>query len=239
MEVALAAMNIEVADLGYRPEGHWSRYPSSRTVPHVLPFFDDLLARPLDTYGFTRTLGNAVEDQLTASALRDTSCARGGPETLFELAVKLGTDRRMGGFRGYSVNLDPRPWEQEPLLHALVTLLERSGAPLLRPMSFGAPADKSDVTPREALRRRVHVLPEALHMPLARYVLNLIQAREWVDLGLRDVPRDLRMQVFGSLATLPGQTTDGTGYTPCIDDVVRRLDEHSLHYGCLKALQAT
>ena len=33
--------------------------------PYKLPFFDDLLAHPLDTYEFTRTLGNAVEDLLT------------------------------------------------------------------------------------------------------------------------------------------------------------------------------
>jgi len=153
--------------------------------------------------------------------------------------VKLGTDRRIGGFRGYSANLDPMPWEHEPLLHALETLLERSGAPLRRPMSFGARYQTSTETPRQALRARVDAIPRELHLPLAKYVLNLIQAREWIDRGLRDVPREMRVAVFEALKTLPGETTDGTGYDAVVDDVAKRLDEHSLYYGCLKALQAT
>jgi hypothetical protein len=47
----------------------------------------------------------------------------------------------------------------------------------------------------------------------------------------------MREQVFASLATLAEDTPDGTRYWPVIDDVARVIDEHSLHYGCLKALQ--
>ncbi|MFT7486460.1 MAG: hypothetical protein ACI9F9_002315 [Candidatus Paceibacteria bacterium] len=236
LQIALDQMGIQQADLGYRPQGHWARYPSSRTVPHVMPFFDDLLARPLDTYGFTRMLGNAVEDHLTLAALRNTE---GMPETLFQLVVKLGTDHSLGGFRGHSCNLDPRPWEQEPLLHALVTLLERSGAPLRRPMSFGARFSTDSPGPRELLRRKVAAIPEALRLPLARYVLNLIQAHEWIDLGLRKVPRELRRDLYSAMNSLASQTGDGTGYHSAVDDVVGLIDQHSLHYGALKALQAT
>ena len=35
-------------------------------------------------------------------------------------AKMLGTDRSVGGFRGYSANLDPQPTRQQPLLNALV-----------------------------------------------------------------------------------------------------------------------
>ena len=43
---ALDAMGIGESDLGYRPLAHWARYPHPRTTPHVLPFFEDLLAHP-------------------------------------------------------------------------------------------------------------------------------------------------------------------------------------------------
>ena len=237
--LALEKMGIEAKDLGYRPKAHWARYPHPKTTPYVLPFFEDLLANPLDTYVFTRTMGNAVEEHLSAELLTVAPTASRRKETLFRLAVMLGTDRCVGGFRGYSANLDPRPTKTEPLLHAFITLLERSGKPLRRPMSFGAKYDKGEPSPREKLREEVATLPEAMRLPLARFVLNLVQAREWIDLGLRDVPQEMRDRVFEILPTLVEDTPDGTGYYPVIDDVAKRIDWHSLYYGCLKALQAT
>jgi hypothetical protein len=236
---ALADMGIGVDDLGYRPKGTWARYPHTATTAHLLPFFPDLLAHPLDTYEFTRTLGNAVEDLLTPEVLTAAPDAKDRRETLFKLGVTLATDRRIGGFRGYSANLDPRPDENEPLLRALLTLLERSGTPLRVPMAFGQPpADPKD-DPWAKLREQVAQVPTALHLPLARYVLNLIEAREWIDRGLRRVTLAQREQVFTLLRTLTDDTPDGTRYHPVLDDVAREIDEHSLHYGCLKALQAT
>ena len=44
---ALDAMGIAESDLGYRPLAHWGRYPHPKTTPYVLPFFEDLLAKPV------------------------------------------------------------------------------------------------------------------------------------------------------------------------------------------------
>ncbi|MHC4340517.1 MAG: hypothetical protein ACYSX0_09940 [Planctomycetota bacterium] len=236
---ALQAMGIAESDLGYRPRGHWNRYPQPSTVPYVLPFFEDLLAHPLDTYEFTRTLGNAVEDLLTPEKLTEAPDEKDRKENLYKLGVVLGTERRIGGFRGYSANLDPRPHTSQPLFHALVTLLERSGQPLRRPMSFGARWAKEEKSPEDKLREEVAQVPEPLRLPLARFVLNLVQAREWIELGLRDVSPKMRRQVFEALPRLAEDTPDGAGYYPVLDDVAGRIDEPSLHYGCLKALQAT
>jgi hypothetical protein len=221
LEQALAAMNLTVADLGYRPRAHWARYPHPRTTPHVLPFFEDLHARPLDTYAFTRNLGNAVEELLTPAKLREAPDDKDRKETLFRLGVILGTDRLIGGFRGYSANLNPEPWESEPLLHACVTLLERSGKPLQRPMSFGGTYAKEEPTPRGKLRAAVRQVPESLRLPLAKLVLNLIEAREWIDLGLRDVPQEMRDRLFAALPDLLEETPDGLGYDPVFDDVAK------------------
>ena len=237
---ALDTMGIGAADLGYRPKAHWPRYPHPKTVPYVLPFFEDLLAHPLDTYEFTRTLGNAVEDLLTPEKLTEAPDDKDRKETLFKLGVVLGTERRIGGFRGYSANLDPRPWKEDPLLHALVTLLERSGTPPRDAAgAFGGAFAKEEEAALGKLRAQVDAVPRPLHLPLATFVLNLIDAREWIDTGLRRVPREMREQVFAALPTLAEDTPGGGRYYPVIDDVARLVDEASLFYGCLKALQAT
>ncbi len=235
---ALADLRLSPADLGYRAKGTWSRYPRPSTVPHVLPFFEDLLAEPLATYEAARTLGNAVEDLLTPEALTAPPAGEDRRETAFKLAVTLGTDRRIGGFRGYSANLDPRPEADDPLRRALLVLLERSGGRGPAPMAFGQPPAGEAADPAGGLSAAVQAVPAALHLPLARLVLDLVEARAWIDRGLRHVSAAQRAEVFALLPTLTEDTPDGTRYHPVLDDVARVLDEHSLHYGALKALQA-
>lgn len=234
---ALARMGIAASDLGYRPKGHWARYPQPSTIPHLLPFFDDLLANPLDTYEFTRTLGNVAEELVTPEQL---ATATDRPDVLYRIGVAFAMDRRIGAFRGFagSANLHPRPEPERPLYHALVRLLDVSGTPLVENGSFGNAYDEGE-DPFAKLRAEVDAVPEPLRLPLARLVLNLIDARRWIDVGLRNVPPDLREKVFATLPRLAGSTGDGTEYFPEIDDAKAALDEPSLGYGALKAMQAT
>ena len=196
MRLALEAMGITEGDLGYRPKAHWSRYPHPKTVPHLLPFFEDLHAAPLDTYGFARSFADRAEGLLSYTALTKPPSKKNRAEVLFQLGVALGTDRLMGGFRGYSANLDAQPEKQAPLYHALVTLLERSGTPLRRSGAFGgAYANESD-TPEAKLRAQVARVPTVMHADLAAYILDLIDAKEWIERGLRDVPLEMRRRVL-------------------------------------------
>jgi len=230
---ALSDVGLTVAELGYRPLGHWNRYPHPNTIPYVMPYFSDLLANPLDVYEFTRTLGNAVEDALTPTALLEK------PEALYRLGVVLATERRIGGFRAYSANLNPHPAPAEPLLHALLSLLDAAGLPPGHGFTFGKPANERQGDPVDALRRTLDTIPAPLHLPLAKLVLNLLDARVWIERGLRRVPPELRDAVFDAAPQLGEGTPDGSRYLPAIDDVARLIDEHSLWYGCLKTLQAT
>ncbi|MCA9314744.1 MAG: hypothetical protein R3F05_04970 [Planctomycetota bacterium] len=236
--VALADLGVRADQLGYAPRAHWQRYPHPATTPYVLPFFSDLLARPQDTYEFVRTLGNAVEDGLSLDALRAAPDAKDRREALFRLAVLLGTERRIGGFRGYSANLDAEVADVDPLVAAVALVRERAGAPLVRPMAFGgAYADGAD-QPRAALSGRLAAVPEALRVPLARLLLDLCDARRWIDLGLRHVDPETRRAVFATLGGLSEETPDGLGYDAVLDDVAGAVDEYSLHYGAVKAMQA-
>ncbi len=239
LQMALEAMGISAGELGYRPKAHWARYPHPKTVPYLLPFFEDLHANPLDTYGFARSFADRAEGLLSYTALTKQPTPKDRAEVLFQLGVSLGTDRLMGGFRGYSANLDAQPEDLDALYHALMTLLERSGTPLRRSGAFGgAYANEAD-TPEAKLRTQVARVPAVMHRELAAFILDLVDAHEWIEKGLRDVSPDMRRRVFETLPTLMESTGDGERYFPVIDDVAKRIDKASLYYGCLKALQAT
>ncbi|MBL9088979.1 MAG: hypothetical protein JNM10_17700 [Planctomycetia bacterium] len=209
------------ADLGFRPKTTWPRYP--HVVPFKAPFFDDLLADARGTYAFTRTLGNVVEDVLTTEQM--TVAPKEGPGALYRLAVALGVDRRIGGIRGFGFGLhEPKPAAADPLADALARLLVAAGDPLA--------ADP------KALAERVKVVPDVYHLPLARLVLATIDARRWIDVGLRHVTPAQRAAVFAALNPPLAAREDDARTVPLWEDVARVLDEHALAYGSLKAMEA-
>ena len=143
--LALETLGISATDLGYRPPATLPRYPHPRTVPYVMPFFEDLLAAPLSTYEFTRLLGNAVEDFLRPDRLRKAS----EDETLFKLAIMLGTERRIGGMRGFASHVP------------------RTSPPLARVISRVAPQDAET---------QANAVPQAMRQPLAVFLHALLKA---------------------------------------------------------------
>ena len=218
---ALQAMGIDLDDLGYRPKGYWPRYPHPATTPYVLPFFEDLLAEPLQTYEFTRTLGNVVEDWLTVERLTKPPAHRGRPfETLFQLGVALGTERRLGGSRRFFSHVQREP---RATLAALARRVRGGGPPeggqIVEQVDFG--------------------IPHQLVKPLEVYLASLLAARDWIDKGLAATTREERAAVFEHLIALSENTTDATKYFEVYDRVAAKIDEHSIAYGCLQALQAT
>ena len=216
VQLALDAMGIRPDELGYAPKAHWPRYPHSKTVPYVLPFFDDLLANPLDTYMFTRTLGNAIEDFVVPERLaKAPKDKKRGTEQLYKLGVMLATERRLGGFRVFGMDT----------------------AHLSAELPGGLPEAMGKVG-GSAAADAARALPKPLQEPLLRLMMQMMDARTWIERGLRKVTPALREAVFATLPTLASSTPDGTTYFPVLDDVAGLVDEHSLHYGCLKALQA-
>lgn len=211
---ALADAGLDADALGYRGRGTWPRYPT--TVPYRLPFFDDLLARPTETYEFTRTLGNSVEDLLTPESLTKAS-AKEAP-SLFLLGLILGTDRRIGGARGFGVKLlEAQPPKTDPFGAALEAL--------------GVRSDKGETG-------AVSDVPVAAQAPLARLLLELQDAQAWTERGLRRVPRPMREAIFRALPDLVENVPDGGKYVPEIEDAANAVDAQSLAYGGLKALGA-
>jgi hypothetical protein len=205
---ALADAHLTVDELGFRPRASWPRYPT--TAPFKMPFFDDLLAHPLDTYEFTRTLGNLVEDHLTPQRLA-AAPEEGKPETLFPLAVALATDRRLGGMRGFGFGLlnDSSAEDQRS---AIVVGFSQDEARLL----FDA----------------------GVAVPLARLMIGLAQARASIKRGLRNVSSNEQVAAWNRLPSFVANLADGSEDVTAWEDLVARVDAMSLAYGSLQALAA-
>jgi len=230
---ALASVGFTRDDLGYRPAGYWTRFPR---VPYKMPFFDGLFSEPMRVYDYTRTMGNCVErfldPEMTAEQRRDGVTS---PDRMHQLVYFLAVERRVDGFRSYSVNLLPRADEEMPILDAIRRVYVAAGDQLLR-TSFGSPPDwpnaETDILDQLGL-----VEPD-FEKIIAECILNALDARMWRDTALRRVPQELRDEVFyiHDFAQTQG---DGIIYYGQVDDVAGLIDEQSMAYAAMKLAQAT
>jgi len=220
-------------DLGYRPDGYWTRYPR---VPYTMPFFDSLFSEPMRVYDYTRTLGNCVErfldPEMTAESRRDGITS---PDRLHQLVYFLAVERRVDGFRSYSVNLVPRPDTETPILDAIRKLFIADDQQLLR-TSFGAvPAWPNAET--DILDQLEGVDPE-FEIIIAELILNALDARQWRDTAVRNISQELMDDVF-YIRYFAQTQGDGIVYYPQVDDAAALIDEESMAYAAMKLAQAT
>jgi hypothetical protein len=230
---ALTSVGWTRADLGYRPEGYWTRFPR---VPYTLPFFYSLFSEPMRVYDYTRTMGNGVErfldPAMTAERRMDGVPS---PDRLHQMIALLAIERRVDGFRSYSVNNLPRADAEEPILNAVRQVYTSAGDQLLR-TSFGAvpewPNAETDITDQLTAAN-----PE-FQMIIAECILNAMDARMWRDTAVRRISDDLKNDIFyiHDFAQTQG---DGIIYYGQVDDVAALMDEQSMAYSAMKLAQAT
>jgi hypothetical protein len=227
----LAKAHLQEKDLGYRPKSWWTAFPRMEQTPFLLPHFRELFANPLDLPFFTRGFGKAIERFLPPQAPLPKTASGG---RLRRLLYYLAVDRMVTGFRTYSANLDPRPRKKDPLFHALL-LVQRAGGQPTRLISFGKEADYPNL--RKQLQQDLKDLPLSLHLPLAEFILNSLDARTWAKKALRNVPKHLSQKIE-TLSNLGETQGDGNGFFPELEDTWKHLDFHSLAYSGFKACDA-
>ena len=228
LQEALDRFGLTKDDLGYRPKGYWSRHPVLSTVPHKLPFFDDLYAEPLRMYDFTKIMVRSVSHYFTPAYMSKNE------DALFKLAYFLGIEKKVGGFRGYSGNLHPVVDGNEPMLNAFEQIWLATGS-TLDTWGFGGEADWP--RNRETLKTQLKPIPISLQRPMAALILNVLDAYRWQRLAVRNVNPDQARSLYRGI---PLATTilDGQVYYPEFDDIADALDEQSLYYAAQKAVQA-
>lgn len=224
---ALFKVGFTRFDLGYNPKGYWNRFPNPKLIPYIMPFFEDLFAEPMKTYDYTKTMGNAIAFYMSPEYLDSTDNA------LYNIIYMLGVDRKITGFRNYSVNLDPRPDTAQPMLEA-IQRINRGEALQTNYISFGnqygGPND-------DELQKMLESIPLDLQKIIAALMLNAYDAYKWRQLAIRDLNYDDMAALF-SIKDLAETMGDGQVYHPQIDDIAARLDEHCLYYAGMKTAQA-
>ncbi|MBI2193167.1 MAG: hypothetical protein HYU36_14400 [Planctomycetes bacterium] len=225
---ALKSVGLDKADLGFRPKGYWSRFPDPQRMPYKMHFFDSLYAEPLRVYDFTLVLAQAVRDCLSVERLEKE------PDSLFKLCFFLGIEHKVGGFRGYSANLDPVPAGDAPLLSAVRRAYEVTGSQM-RTVVFGKKADWPD--PEADLKKQMEGVDTEMEKLLASLLLNVVDAYAWRKIALRNAHPERLRAVF-AMRDFHGHSTDGQSYPFQVDDAARDLDEQSLYYAAQKTVQA-
>ena len=225
---ALDSIGWTRADLGYRPDGYWARYPR---VPYVLPFFDSLFSEPMRVYDYTRTMGNAVErfldPEMTAETRRDGIPS---PDRLHQLVYFLAIERRVDGFRSYSVNNLPRTADEHPVLEAIRQIYISAGDQLMR-TAFGAQPEPPN--PETEITDQFENTNPEFEKIIAELILNALDAYQWRNTSIRRLDRELQEEIFeGRFSAHSGD------YLPAADDCAMLIDEESMAYAAMKASQA-
>ena len=218
----LTEVGFERSDLGYQPKGYWNRFPLD--IPYRLTSFDGLFSEPLKLYDYARVMSNTVEIYM------DPTYADTNHTGLYKLVYNLGVDKKQGGFRSYSANLNPPPSGSHPLHTAIEKLFAMSDRQTTYG-TFGTVATTPNyLTDLDSLAVR---LPDTVEAILGRLISNLADAIYWRNLAFRNC-RIENMQAIFDIRDLAMTQTDGTIYYHQFDDIEATIDRQSLHYAALK-----
>ncbi len=228
---SLAKAGLKEKDLGYRPKSWWTAFPRMEQTPFLLPHFRELFASPLDLPFFTRGFGKAIERFLPPQT-PSSKIPPGG--RLRRLLYYLAVDRMITGFRTYSANLAPDAQKEAPLFHALLEV-QRAGGQPTRLISFGKKADYPNL--RKRFLQDLKNLPSSLRLPLARLLLNSLDAHAWAKKAIRNIPSRIAQKIE-TLSNLGETQGDGNGFFPELEDAWKLMDFHSMAYAGFKACEA-
>jgi len=231
---ALDLVGMSRGDLGCRPKAYWSRFPLPDRIPHLLPFFQDLFAEPLQVYPFARVMAAAVEKYATPRYRAPTTGGEARADGLFKTAYFLGLEKKLVGPRGYSANAPSFQPHGNPLVEAVEAAYAVAGRTLDTPTG-GSEA----IWPqrRRHLEEQVRSLPEPLHLPLATLVYQVADAWKWRQVAVARVAAEDMVAVFEN-RSLHDTQLDGQEYFPAFDRVAATLDEPSLYCAGQKTVQA-
>ncbi len=228
LDDALAVAGLTRSDLGWRARGWWQRYPQD--IPYKLRHTDDLFAEPLAIVPFVRAMAANVTTELAPERL---SAPRGGfaAGALYNAVHNLGPNKRNGSTRAYSANVIA---ESTPLDLALLATW-RAEQRATNTVWGGMPSPYPDLA--DDLAAACRDIPPELSAALGKLVLDLLEARRWVQIAFRDVPLETRDRIASALL-LGAKAWEELDYEPVIDDAARAWDEASLWYAGLKTVDA-
>jgi hypothetical protein len=227
LDETLTLVGLERADLGWAPKGWWARFPAD--IPYKLRAFDTLFNEPLDSITFTRSLAEAVRVHLDPAVMNEPQ--ERGTTHLYQAVHLLGINPKFGGMRGYTANLISKETPLDEAILAIYEAADRTTYPFTFYMELPYPKYA------ELLKEQMQVVPEPVRPIIGKLIMNIIDARRWVDLAFRKVDGNDRLAVTRRF-NLGEEQVDAWDYCPQFDDVARTWDEPSLWYAAEKCVQA-
>ena len=240
----LQDLELPVEELGVHPKAYHARFPMPDEMPYTLPFFADLWAEPLKTYEWSAALASYAKPYVEPAYLDGVGATwpadlgpgeEPRPDAAHHLLFHLGVSRLTSRFRDYSVNITAREFGENPLAEAAGQLREGLGVGATH-VTFGRDADFPRPADQEA--EAAAGVDDELQRIVATAILDLAEARRWIDAAFRNVEWEDRIAVWRIL-DLGEMQLDALRYDPCVDDVMADLDRESLLYGAMKAARAT
>lgn len=229
----LSRLGLQESDLGFRPQGYWTRYPDPQDIPYKALAFDGLMAEPQHIYDFVRMMALSVEDYLNPDYL--VSNDRGNAKGLLKVAYYCGVRNATAQFRDYSASLWAEVSNEEPLLNAIKAIYQETGR-VWRVNAMGTASDFPLI--EKDLRKAIEPIHPEIQKAVARTVLHLLTAYHWRQTAMRNVDYEDAVNCW-RIRHLGETQFDGLEYFPQLDDCAQKLDFNSLYYAGYKLLESS
>ncbi|GBE30946.1 MAG TPA: hypothetical protein ENH10_05115 [Bacteroidetes bacterium] len=214
--------------LGFSPKGYWTRYPDPNDIPFLNLAFNDLMADPLVLYDFVSEMAVAADQYLHPDDLANNNLS------LLKAVYYTGVRQSTAQMRAYSASLWAEPEPGQPLVAAIREIYNAQG----RTWRYNAMGQASDFPlNEEEILRQVDQLDLKVRELVAKTVLHLLHAHQWVETARRNVdPAD--MLAVWRIRRLGETQFDGLEYYPELEDCANSLDINSIYYAGSKLLQS-
>jgi len=217
-------------DLGFRPQGYWTRYPDPQDIPYKALAFDHLFSQPQEIYNFVQVMALSVDDYLHPDYLSNEK-----HDGILKVAYYCGVRNATAQFRDYSASLWAEVDENEPLVSAVREIYRYTH----RVYRFNAVGQASDFPLIERdLRKAVEPMDKEVQKAVARCVLNLLDAYKWVGTAMRNVDYKDALDCW-RIRQLGETQFDGLEYFPQLEDCAQNMDMNSMYYAGYKLLQSS
>ena len=224
---ALAKIGLVKTDLGFRPKSYWLL--SNPGDDFRLPYFDDLLAHPLEVPRFVRATLNSFNQVVTTEYLekRDDALV----VLIRQAGIRLGYYVYKYGFE-YQHAIDGKA----PMLMALREIYQNYRVPF-EPNGFYPEPTDSWGDRRGKTEKDLADIPIEIQKPIALVLYAMLEASQLRDQALRSLPKDQWAYVF-THRELEETQCDAQIFDPVVYDLGKTFDYEALYLGATMVASA-
>lgn len=230
---ALDGFGLDSSTVGYRPQQTWDTAP--RDDPFRLPYFDELLARPLKIPNFTQRMLWRYNVYATA----DSSNMAGyhSPKVRPLAMMVLNSARNLGYDVGkYGLDYTPQIAETNPVLAEIRAVYENNNRTLGDMIVYPLPTQHwSDIAGE--INKQLEGMPEDFQRAVAEILAASREAARWRNASLDQIPREDWHHIYSS-TTLEESQCDAHTFDQKVYDAAVAFNGKSCYYGALLLAQA-